>query len=164
VAIDPDLKLQFASIWLLKKLDLKPEDGGITLPILMPPEMSPLEDVVQELVNLDYVQMNRKKERYELTKQGIAYIGELIDEAEALVDEFDELELEEAVAELRRRNLDVFRARFLWGWYDGEFDDLVVFQQRRGMAPVERMWAYFLMSDTFWDELRNDTGETTLAN
>jgi hypothetical protein len=164
VAIDPDLKLQYASIWLLKKLDLKPEDGGITLPILMPPDMAPLEDVVQELVNLDYVQMNKKKERYELTKQGIAYVGELIDEAEALVEEFDELELEEAVAELRSRNLDVFRARFLWGWYDGELDDLIVFQQRRGIAPVERMWAYYLMSDAFWDELRKDTGETTLAN
>lgn len=162
MALDPDLKLQYASIYLLKRMDLKPEDGGLVVPILMPPELAPLEDVMQELVNLDYVAMNKKKERYELTKQGIAYIGELIDEAEALVEEFDELELEEAVAELRRRNLDVFRARFLWGWYDGEFDDLVAFQQRRGVAPVERMWAYYLMSDAFWDALQQDTGEAAL--
>ena len=162
MAFDPDLKLQYASIYLLKRMDLKPEEGGLVMPILMPPELAPLEDVMQELVNLDYVAMNKKKERYELTKPGIAYIGELIDEAEALVEEFDELELEEAVAELRRRNLDVFRARFLWGWYDGEFDDLVAFQQRRGVAPVERMWAYYLMSDAFWDALLKDTGEAAL--
>jgi hypothetical protein len=162
VAIDPDLKLQYASIYLLKKMDLKPEDGGLSIPILMPPDLAPLEDVVQELVNLDYVTMNKKKERYELTKQGVAYIGELIDEAEALVEEFDELEFEEAVAEMRRRSLDVFRARFLWGWYDGELDDLVAFQQRRGIAPVERMWAYYLMSDAFWEALRKDTGELSL--
>lgn len=162
MAIDPELKLQYASIYLLKKLDLKPEDGGLIIPILMPPELAPIEDVMQELVNLDYVAMNKKKERYELTKQGIAYVGELIDEAEALIEEFDELELAEAVAELRRRNLDVFRARFLWGWYDGEFDDLVAFQQRRGVTPVERMWAYYLMSDAFWDALRADTGEAAL--
>jgi hypothetical protein len=164
VAIDPDLKLQYAAIYVLKKLDLKPEDGGLTIPILMPPDLAPIEDVVQELVNLDYLSMNKKKDKYELTKQGVAYIGELIDEAEALVDEFDEWELEDAVVELRRRNLDVFRARFLWGWYDGEFDDLVAFQQRRGVTPVERMWAYYLMSDDFWEALRMDTGEALLSN
>lgn len=160
--IDPELKLSYASIYLLKKMDLKPEDGGMVFPILMPPDLAPLEDVMQELVNLDYVVMNKKKERFELTKTGSAYVGELIDEAEAMVDEFDDVEREEAVAELRRRNVDVFRARFLWGWYDGEFDDLVAFQQQRGVVPVERMWAYYLMSDAFWDELRKDTGELEL--
>ena len=86
-------------------------------------------------------------------------LGALIDEAEALIEEFDDAELEEAVAELRARRLDVFRARFLWGWYDGEFDELVKFQQRRGITPVEKLWAFYLLSDAFYDELAKDTGE-----
>jgi hypothetical protein len=48
------------------------------------------------------------------------------------------------------------RARFLWGWYEGEFDDLVLFQQRRGVSAVETLWAYYLMSDAFWTELARD--------
>ena len=51
------------------------------------------------------------------------------------------------------------RARFLWGWYEGEFDDLVAFQERRGVTPVERMWAFYLTSDAFWDELAKDIAD-----
>jgi hypothetical protein len=159
VTITPEQKLTYAGYYVLKKMDLKPEDGGITVPVLLPPELAPLDDVLQELVNADYIVINRRKERYELTKRGLAAIGELIGEAEALVDEFDDHELEEAVEELRARNLDVFRARFLWGWYDGEIDDLILFQERRGISPVERMWAYYLMSDEFWELLARDIGE-----
>ena len=50
----------------------------------------------------------------------------------------------------------MFRARFLWGWYTGEFDDLVLFQQRRGIKPVERLWAYYLISDEFFATLAED--------
>jgi hypothetical protein len=80
----------------------------------------------------------------------------MIDEAEALVAEFDDYEVDDAIRELRARNLDVFRARFLWGWYVGEFDDLVLFQERRGVSPVERLWAFYLMSDAFWTELARE--------
>jgi hypothetical protein len=156
VSLTPEQKLAYASIYLLKKMDLKPEDGGMAIPILLPPELAPLEDALQELVNDDLIALNRKKGNYEITKKGYAKIAELIDEAEAIIDEFDDHELEEAVAELRARRLDVFRARFLWGWYDGEFDDLVAFQERRGVSPVERMWAYYLTSDDFFDALDSD--------
>ena len=100
--------------------------------------------------------MNHRKERWELTKDGLAYLGRLIDEAAALVDELDELEVPEAVAELRARNLDVLRARFLWGWYDGELDDLVEFQRARGVRPVQELWAYYLTDDEFYAELAKD--------
>ena len=154
--VSREQKLVYAGIYVLKKMDLKPADGGIEMPIVLPSEMSPLEDVLQELVNADLVEVNRRKARFELTKKGLAYLGEIIDEAEALVDEFDDESLEDAVAELRRRNVDVLRARFLWGWYDGELDDLVLFQQRRGATPVEPWWADYLMSDAFYEALRRD--------
>lgn len=154
--VSREQKLVYAGIYVLKKMDLKPADGGIEMPLVLPSEMSPLEDVLQELVNADLVEVNRRKARFEITKKGLAYLGEIIDEAEALVDEFDDESLEDAVAELRRRNVDVLRARFLWGWYDGELDDLVLFQQRRGATPVEPWWADYLMSDAFYDALRRD--------
>jgi hypothetical protein len=154
--VSREQKLVYAGIYVLKKMDLKPADGGLEMPLVLPSELSPLEDVLQELVNADLVEVSRRKARFELTKKGLAYLGEIIDEAEALVDEFDDESLEDAVAELRRRNVDVLRARFLWGWYDGELDDLVLFQQRRGATPVEPWWADYLMSDAFYDALRRD--------
>ncbi|WP_437296745.1 hypothetical protein [Sorangium sp. So ce426] len=154
--VSREQKLVYAGIYVLKKMDLKPADGGMEMPLVLPSELSPLEDVLQELVNADLVEVNRRKARFELTKKGLAYLGEIIDEAEALVDEFDDESLEDAVAELRMRNVDVLRARFLWGWYDGELDDLVLFQQRRGVTPVEQWWADYLMSDAFYEELRRD--------
>ncbi|MGK3989415.1 hypothetical protein WME99_40590 [Sorangium sp. So ce136] len=154
--VSREQKLVYAGIYVLKKMDLKPADGGMEMPLVLPSELSPLQDVLQELVNADLVEVNRRKARFEITKKGLAYLGEIIDEAEALVDEFDDESLEEAVAELRRRNVDVLRARFLWGWYDGELDDLVLFQQRRGATPVEPWWADYLLSDAFYEALRSD--------
>ncbi len=148
----------FASLYLMKKLDLSPEDGGLEIPVVLPSELSPLDETLQQLAVDDLISINAKKNRYELTKQGVAHLGTAIDEAQELVDQFDELEVEEAIAELKARKLDVFRARFLWGWYEGEFDDLVLFQERRGTVPVERFWAFYLMSDAFWQELARDLG------
>jgi hypothetical protein len=53
-------------------------------------------------------------------------------------------------------DLDPLRARFLWGWYQGEFDDVVLFQQRRGADPVEYEWPLYVTSDDFYNELERD--------
>lgn len=151
--------LLYAGIYVLKKMDLKPEDGGMVVPVLLPHELEPLDQVLQELALADFVAINQRKQHWEITKPGFAHIGALIDEAEALIDEFDDVELPEMLAELRRHHLDPFRARFLWGWYQGEFDDLVLFQQRRGVEPIERSWADYLVSDAFYDNLALDTTE-----
>jgi hypothetical protein len=154
--ITDEQKQTLAGLYLLKKLDLAPEDGGLELPVVLPSDLSPLDEALQQLAVDNLIVINARKNRYELTKAGIAYLGSVIDEAQALVDELDDLEVEDAIAALRARNLDVYRARFLWGWYEGEFDDLVLFQERRGVSPVERLWAFYLMSDAFWAELARD--------
>jgi hypothetical protein len=154
--ISDEQKHTYASVFLLKKLDLSPEDGGLELPVVLPSELSPIDETLQQLAVDGLIAINAKKNRYELTAQGIAHLGNMIDEAEALVAEFDDYEVDDAIRELRARNLDVFRARFLWGWYVGEFDDLVLFQERRGVSPVERLWAFYLMSDAFWTELARE--------
>lgn len=156
--ITEDDKLTYAGIYLLKKLDLSAEDGGIELPVVLPHAYQPLDGVLERLVIDEYVEIDRKRGRYRLTDRGTAYIGTLIDEAEAFIDEFDDLETDEVVAILRRRNLDSMRVRFLWGWYQGELDDLVLFQQRRGVERVERDWAFYLLSDELYAELARDLG------
>ncbi len=154
--ITEEQKQTLVGLWLLKKLDLDPKEGGMELPVVPPSELAPLDEYLQDLAVQGHVEINAKKGRYELTRQGIAYLGEVIDEAQALVDELDELETDEAVAELRARHYDLLRARFLWGWYEGEFDDLVLFQERRGAPTIERLWAFYLTSDEFFRELARD--------
>ena len=154
--LSEEQKQTYAGLFLMKKLDLKPEEGGMEIPVVLPSELSPLDETLQQLAVDDLISINAKKNRYELTKQGIEHLGRAIDEASALVDDLDDLEVHEAIEELRARKLDLMRARFLWGWFEGEFDDLVQFQERRGVTPVEKMWAFYLMGDEFWDELARD--------
>ncbi len=148
--------LAYAGIYVLKMMDLEPKDGGMVFPLVLPSELSPLDEVLVELSLAGLVEQNRRKDRWDLTKEGLAHLGRLIEEAEDLMDEFDDDEMPEVVAELRRRNLDVFRARFLWGWFDGEFDDLVEFQRQRGVAEVQTLWAYYLTDEEFYVELARD--------
>lgn len=157
--IGEEQKQTLVALWLLKKLDVDPKEGGLELPVVLSSELSPLDEYLQQLAVEDYVTINAKKGRYDITKKGIAYLGQVIDEAQEMVDDLEELETEEAVAELQARNLDLMRARFLWGWYEGEFDDLVLWQERRGSTPIERFWAFYLMSDEFWNELGKDLAD-----
>lgn len=152
-------KKTYASMVLLKKMDMTPEDGGMNFPVVLPSELSPLDELLQDLAVEDLIEINVKKERYELTQQGLDYLGRLIDEAEEMIEDLDELETDEAIAELRKRNLDLFRARFLWGWFEGEFDDLVAFQEQRGITPVERLWAFYLVGNDFYRELSRELEE-----
>lgn len=156
MSVTHDQILNYAGIHVLKKMDLKPADGGIQMPVILDAALAPLEDVLERLVLQGRLEIDRKRQRYAITKAGLQYIGALIDEAEAVIDEFDEWETADMVAELRARNLDPLRARFLWGWYQGEFDDLVQFQERRGIEPVEYAWAHFITSPAFYDNLALD--------
>jgi hypothetical protein len=155
-AIDDETKQSLAGIYLMKKIDLKPEDGGMELPVVLPSELSPIDEVLQELAVEDYVVINAKKDRWDLTKKGLSRLKNLIDEAEEIYDAMDEIEEEEVPAYLAKNRLDPVRTRFLWGWYEGELDDLVQFQEQRGLRPVEKMWAFYLMGDDFWRELAKD--------
>jgi hypothetical protein len=154
--ITEDQKLTYAGIYLLKLLDLAPKDGGREIPVVLPHELQPLEPALDRLLMEGYIEIERKKGRYRLTPRGTDYLGLLIDETEAIIDELDELPAAEVVEILRSRNLDPLRIRFLWGWYQGELDDLVTFQQRRGSDPVEHDWALYLMSDDLYEDLARD--------
>src|SRR5687768_942391 len=104
-AIDDEAKATYIGLWLLKKIDLAPEEGGMDLPVSLPPDLSPLDEPLQQLAVDELVRIDRKSGRYELTPKGIAYLGEILDEASDLVDELDDLETHEAIAALRARGL-----------------------------------------------------------
>lgn len=146
----------YASVYILKRLDLAPKDGGVELPVVLPHDWYPLESVIEGMVLDGLVSIHKRKGVYALTAQGIDLVGRLIDEAEAYIEEFAELEVEEMVQTLRKRGVDLLRARFLWGWYEEEFDDLIEFQRIRGMSPVQRDWAEFLLSCAFYENLAQD--------
>ena len=59
--ISEDQKQTFVSLWLLKKLDLDPKEGGIEIPVVVPSELSPFDEYLQELAVEDYVTINAKK-------------------------------------------------------------------------------------------------------
>lgn len=149
-------KRYYATIYLLKRLDLDVDEGGVELPVLLPPEFGVLEDVLMTMAVEGLVEIDRKRQIYGLTERGIEAIGLLIDEIEAVIDEFDDEEVSEVIRVLRARNLDVLRIRFLWGWYDGEFDDVISYQRRRGFSEIEPDWATFILSDAFYGDLGRD--------
>ena len=154
--VDEDDIRTYAGIYVLKLMDLKPEDGGMTFPLVLPSELSPLDDILHDLAVAGLIEQHKRKDHWQLTKAGLAHLARLIEEAEELVDEFDDAEVAEVVAELRARNLDLMRARFLWGWFEGELDDLVEFQRQRGVRPVQTLWAYYLTDDELYAELAKD--------
>lgn len=157
--ITEDQKLTYAGIYLLKLLDLSPKDGGLEIPVVLPHEMDALEPALDRLLMDGMIEIDRKKGRYRLTQRGTDYVGMLIDEIEALITELDERPAPEVVRIIRQRNLDPMRVRFLWAWYQGEIDDLVTFQQRRGVDEVERDWGSYLLADEFYEELARDLEE-----
>lgn len=156
MSVSHSQKLVYAGIYALKKMDLKPADGGVQIPVLLDAEYAPLEEVLEKLQLDGYAEIDRRSQCYRLTKRGVAYLGSLIDEAEGYVDEFDEREVADIVDEIRARNLDPLRVRFLWGWYQGEFDDVELFQRRRGFVEVEPEWPLFVTSDAFYENLELD--------
>ena len=149
-------KRYYATVYILKKLDLDAEEGGVELPVLLPAELAAIDELLEAMAIEGLLSIDRRRQRYALTKRGIETVGLLIDEIEGVIEEFDDEAIEEVVTTLRARNLDVMRVRFLWGWYDGEFDDVVSYQRRRGFAEIEQDWASFILSDAFYDDLERD--------
>ena len=143
---------------VLKWMDLAADDGGIELPVNLPHALQPFDPVLERLTVQGHVDIDRKKARWVLTDQGVDYLGALIDEAEGYIEEFDEVPADEIVAMLRERGVDPLRVRFLWGWYQGEFDDPVLYQERRGLFPIEPDWASFVLGDAFFADLAAQLG------
>lgn len=157
--VSDDQRAAYVALFVLKLLDLAPEDGGMSMPVVLPASLMPFEPVLEHLAVEELVEIDRRRGEYRLAQRGLDTIAMHIDEAEGYIEEFDDVEVEEMLDILRQRNVDPMRVRFLWGWYQGEFDDPVVFQQRRGAAVVERDWASYIQSDAFFASIAEDLTE-----
>jgi hypothetical protein len=154
--LDPESKRRYAGIYVLKMLDLVPSEGGLQIPVVIPSELYPLEEVMEDLTVRELIEIDRKSQNYRLTQKGVNHLRSLIAEAEEYIRRFDRDDIDDVGAAARAQGYDPLRVRFLWGWYHNEFDDLVNFQERRGVTPLEDDWAYYLLSDRFWAELAAD--------
>ncbi len=154
--LSEDQRHTYVGLFVLKMLDLAPEDGGMSMPVLLPSALAPLESSLERLAVEGLVEIDRKRGEYRLTDAGLERLGLHIDEAEGYIEAFDDMEVPQMLAALRQGNVDPMRVRFLWGWYQGEFDDPVVFQQRRGSAEIDPDWAAYIQSDAFFAAIALD--------
>ncbi|MGH1344779.1 MAG: hypothetical protein ACRBN8_24680 [Nannocystales bacterium] len=154
--LSEDQRRTYVELFVLKLLDLSPEDGGVAMPVLLPSALAAFEPTLEGLAVQGLVAIDRKLGEYRLTSTGIDRLGLHIDEAEGYIEAFDDMEVLQMLAVLRQRNIDPMRVRFLWGWYQGEYDDPVLFQQRRGAAEVETDWAAYIQSDAFFAAIAQD--------
>jgi DNA-binding PadR family transcriptional regulator len=150
-------KLAFAGIYLLKKLDLPTEDGGVELSSALAEDGSVLAPVLAQLEQQRFVERVGDPPLFELTDAGLEHLEALMEEAEALVPSDAELETDDAIHVHEHRGLRSLRERFLWSWYRGELDDLVGYQRARGLEPVDTSWARFLLSDALYEALDGGT-------
>ena len=75
MAVTHEQKLSYAGIYVLKKMDLKPADGGIALPVIMDALLSPLEEVVERLVMQGHLAIDRKTQPATSTRCAPASCG-----------------------------------------------------------------------------------------
>ena len=67
--VTPEQILTYAGIFVLKKMYLKPADGGLQMPVILDAQLAPLEDVLERLVLQSRLEIDRKRQRYALTKR-----------------------------------------------------------------------------------------------
>lgn len=149
-------KHTFAGIYLLKKLDLPPEDGGVALSSTLAEDVSALAPVLEQLAQQGLVESAGDPPLYALTHAGLEHLDALMDEAEALAPTDAALQTDDAIHAHEHQGLRSLRERFLWSWYRGELDDLVGYQRARALEPLEASWARFLLSDALYDTLGLD--------
>lgn len=159
-ALDPvvsdEHKKVYAGMFIMKMLDLPKKDGGIRMEVPLQNELAFIEDVVDMLTLQDFIEIDENQGIYKISDKGYSYIRAIIQEAEDYIREFDDEEVEDMLEELHERNVDTMRVRFLWGLYQGEFDNVEMFQQRRGFTRIDPEWATFITSDAFYNNLALD--------
>lgn len=158
-ALSESQRRYYASLILLKRIDLAGDDRSLAIPVLLPASEAAIEGLLDELHLRGMIEIDRKRQIYTLSRRGADEVGTLIAEIEEVIDEFDGVPVPKMVRALRQRGRDPFRVRFLWGWYDGEFDDPVAHQRRRGFAEVDEEWASFILSEDFYADLARDLEE-----
>ncbi len=147
--------MKYAGMYVLKLIDLPPKEGGHIFEVPLALEDEHLEPVLDDLLFHGLIDIDTVRTCYVLTQDGRNYVDKLIGEVEAYIDKYQEFEPTTKVNLMRRDNINPLRARFLWGLYDGEFDDLNEWQDNWQINPAERVddWRFVITRKEFYDML-----------
>jgi hypothetical protein len=117
--LSEEKKQAWIELMLLKWMDLAPDEGGKVFPVELPYELDPIQPYLQELRFRGLIEVaakprgalgalrgKAKEEFYRLTQAGLDYLGRVIDEAEGIVNVFDDMEVDEIREEAMARGLD----------------------------------------------------------
>ena len=150
--------IKYAGMYVLKMLDMPPDQGGhvFEVPLSGPDER--IEPVLDDLMFHSLVTIDEQNFRYALTDEGTEYIGKLLDEIEGYIAKYQEFEPTTKVNLMKRDRVNPLRARFLWGLYDGEFDDFKQWQENWNIDPAEQTedWQDVVVMKEFYDMLFDD--------
>jgi len=102
--------MKYAGMYVIKKMDLTPADGGHIFEVPLQGLDEHLEPVLDNLMfnNLIFIDTNRVQ--YDLTKDGEQYVRSLIDEAEVYIDKYQEFEPTTRVNLMKRDKVNPLRA------------------------------------------------------
>ena len=147
--------MKYAGMYILKTMDPEaPENIHHVYEVPLERDDEILEPVLDDLLYRSLVEIDSKNTCYKITGKGMDYIQQLINETESLLEKYAEMEPRTRLAIMRRDGINLLRARFLWGWYDGEFDDLVEFQHiQEWEGDIQTIWQIFIVSKEFYDAL-----------
>ena len=146
--------IKYAGIYLLKMMEAEPPPFQVPLSS----QDESLEPILDDLLFRELILIDPEKSAYQISQKGVEYVDSLIDEIEGYIDEYQDFEPATRVNLMKRDHVNPLRARFLWGLYDGEFDDLVEWQDQSQFSPSEIKinWRQIITSKEFYDYLFED--------
>ncbi len=150
--------MKYAGLYILKMVDLPPEEGGHLFEVPLSGLDEQMEPILDDLFFHNLIEIDTDKARYALSQDGSDYVDKIVAEVEDYIDKYQEFDPATKVSLMRRDKMNPLRARFLWGLYDGEFDDFNEWQENWNIDPTQRKedWQDVITSKDFYDMLFED--------
>ena len=150
--------MKYAGMYILKKIDLPPDEGGHPFEVPLTGLDEHMEPILDDLMFHGLIDIDTVKTQYVLTADGTDYIHKLIDEIEGYINKYQDFEPTTRVNLMKRDRINPLRARFLWGLYDGEFDNFDQWQENWGITAENKIddWRDVITSKPFYDMLFED--------
>ncbi len=147
--------MKYSGMYILKKMSLSPEEGGHIFEVPLSGMDEHLEPVLDDLLFHDLLEIDAVNTRYKLTREGEQYVDKIIGEIEGYIGKYQDFEPVTRVNLMKRDRVNPLRARFLWGLYDGEFDNLKQWQEDWEVESAEILadWQLYVTKKEFYDEL-----------
>ncbi len=145
--------VNYAGIYILKKMDISDDSGGHVFEVPLSGIDEHLEPVMDDLLFNDLVKIDTVNICYKISDKGRDYIDSLIDEIEGYIDRYEDFDPQAKVNLMKRDRVNPLRVRFLWGLYDGEFDDFNQWQDNLGITDKIKDWQTIIVKKEFYDIL-----------